>query len=1012
MKRIRKILIGLLVLLALPVLAIMIAPGFFKGKLIEAVKIEVNKYVQGGVNFGDVGLSWWKAFPDIALTLDDIVLGGIKSDSLQSDLFRADRLSLGFDFWSVWSQSDSLQINSFILEKPQMILFIDKEGQANYDILEPDTSAATEASSSKALRFALSDYKIEDASIRYQDQLSSTDVDIKGLQHRGDLEIEGDRVLWTGDLTTDQTTVTRSHVAWLNRAQLSWEGTIEANTTSGRYDLGNNELHINDLAMSLVGFLEQQGEDWTMDLSTETNHISFASILSLLPNMYSHDFKKIDAAGDVQMDVSVKGRYAADGSQYPVYHAALKITDARYQYPGLDLAMDDIHADISLNNQAHDLMPTIIDIADLSLLLDREKLFGRLKLEAETTGYKFDGALKGMMNLASLSAAYPMPDVTELSGLLDVDLSMKGSTQAIETSDFQALDYTGYIKGSDINLQMSGLPPTTLDRLDAHITPRTLELSQVIGEVGKSDFSGTASISPALPLGSQPLHISGQLSGRTLDLDEWLSDEKSDSDAVESPTTGDQDLLRKLQLNITAQYDQIHYGDYDLSQVQVDLRGHLQDLEINYATARIHDDQLTVQGRLRGIYDYIYADDILSGDLKVTAPTFHLDPWMSEDQTDVKDSPDGDSTQYVAVPDQINLTMNIDAGDLYYDQYHISKATGQLRIADQEIIINDVKGRTLGGQFWINGLYAYDGTGEPRFKMAYDIDRFGFEDIVEKSGMFSSILPIIQFLNGTFNSDMVFEGSLKNGYMPDLKTITGQGLIETLHAGIVNNPTLDRIANALQLNEIKRLTLDKSHNRFSIKQGIVTIEPFDQKIDDIHARISGDHQIFGNMDYRIALTIPTAKFQKLGIPSSIMNQVSGVQKQLNKLGVDIQNSESIQVNVLLSGSLSDPKVNVQLVDFSNVKASDIADALIQKAQDSVKTVAQDKTLQIIKQQTGDTTSTTIKEAVTKEVQEKLDSTVKPLKDTLVNEIKDKVNDEVEDAAKKALDKWNPFKKKN
>ena len=145
MKKIIKISVLVFVLLLVTIVAL---PFVFQGKIEEAVKTAVNENINADVEWTDYGLSLFRSFPDMTISLDSLTVIG-KGDFEGVELVSIPRLNISLDIISLFG--DSAKINSFSLKNPYINVIVAEDGLANYDIAIPSEEIAEEVSSELAL---------------------------------------------------------------------------------------------------------------------------------------------------------------------------------------------------------------------------------------------------------------------------------------------------------------------------------------------------------------------------------------------------------------------------------------------------------------------------------------------------------------------------------------------------------------------------------------------------------------------------------------------------------------------------------------------------------------------------------------------------------------------------------------------------------------------------------------------------------------------------------------------
>ena len=128
----KKILLGLGLLIVLILAAAVILPVVYKDKIVALVKEETNKNINAKVDFGDFDLTLFSSFPNFTLKLKDLSVVGIApfaGDTLTS----AKELSLTIDIMSVL-KGGQIDIASIKLNQALINLIVLKDGKANWDI--------------------------------------------------------------------------------------------------------------------------------------------------------------------------------------------------------------------------------------------------------------------------------------------------------------------------------------------------------------------------------------------------------------------------------------------------------------------------------------------------------------------------------------------------------------------------------------------------------------------------------------------------------------------------------------------------------------------------------------------------------------------------------------------------------------------------------------------------------------------------------------------------------------
>jgi hypothetical protein len=392
MKILKKVLVGLGVLLVLVVAAAFILPIVFKDDIKAAIDKEIAKNINADVLF-DVDkfdLTIFKNFPNITAEVKD--LGVFNRAPFEGvPLFIVDEVDVEINLKDILF-GDQLRVKGISLIRPQITIKVLKDGRANYDITFPSTDSVTVTSEDVgSFSFGIDHWQIIDGLLIYDDQSLPFFTSLRGLNHSGN----GDFNEKEFDLTThsmiDSFTVAYDGVEYLTNKQAQIDAIIGIGENYTRYTFKDNTTKINDFAMSAEGWFKMNENNYDMDLAFKSPENSFKSLLSLVPGIYTKDFGNIETKGDLSFTGFAKGIYS--DTQMPAFNMALTVNDAMFKYPDLPTAISNITMDLLIDNKTGILENTVVDLKKLHLDFGSNPVEARLLIE-NLKDYRMNGNLK------------------------------------------------------------------------------------------------------------------------------------------------------------------------------------------------------------------------------------------------------------------------------------------------------------------------------------------------------------------------------------------------------------------------------------------------------------------------------------------------------------------------------------------------------------------------------------------------------------------------------------------
>ena len=184
------------------------------------------------------------------------------------------------------------------------------------------------------------------------------------------------------------------------------------------------------------------------------------------------------------------------------------------------------------------------------------------------------------------------------------------------------------------------------------------------------------------------------------------------------------------------------------------------------------------------------------------------------------------------------------------------------------------------------------------------------------------LMPVGQFIAGKLSSQLNMNGTLGDNMMPDLSSLSGEGNLLLIEGFLKKFAPLDKLADILNINELKEISLKDVKNYVEFTKGKVLVKPFTVKVKNIEMEIGGMHGFDQTLDYVINLKVPRALMGDKG-----NNFVNGLLAQVNQKGIPLKLGETVSLNVKMDGTIKNPVFKTDLRE----SAGNTADQLKQQA---------------------------------------------------------------------------------
>ncbi|MFQ5448085.1 MAG: AsmA-like C-terminal region-containing protein, partial [Saprospiraceae bacterium] len=810
------------------------------------------------------------------------------------------------------------------------------------------------------------------------------------------------------DLTTttaiDELTAKSGGISYLKKTKVGLEAGINIDMPNMKFTLRDNELSINDLLVKAAGWIAMPGDDVDMDLSFSAPQSDFKSLLSLIPNAYIEGYEDVKASGTFQLAGTAKGTYSSSSEEYPAFDIQLNVEDGNIKYPDLPLGISGINTQVAVHSPSSDLDKMLVGVSAFRLKIGGNPLEGYFKIKTPLSDPDVDTKLKGVLDLKAFARAFPMEDVQSLDGIIEADFVARSRMSVIDRGDYESVKMSGSASVKDLHYVADDLPPVSISSMRIDIAPQKLEVPEFKMQLGKSDISGHASIGNVLAYFSPWATMRGDVTLRSdyFNADEWMTEEQSSANATPTGVAPEEgEGFDRFDFTFDGAVKSMDYDVYHLKHLAA--KGHLtpNKFKLSQLSGVIGDSDFSASGEITNVWNYLFKDETLGGQLSLRSSYMDLNQFMVPDS-----AAEAAAVEPFLVPANMNLRMNANIGAVLYDNIELTKVQGILTVADEQVRFDEVTAKTLGGSMAIDGGYDTRNHEKPKFDLSMNLQQMDFQKAFNTFNTFQLVAPVGKWLQGNFDTQLKFSSDLTKDLMPDIATLNMDGMLHTINGAIKGFGPLEQIGNKLNVDVLKSITLEDTKNWFTVKDGGVELKEFDYKYQDINLKIGGTHKIAGGMNYNIVAKIPRDKIGKNPLGAAANSGLDFLGKEAAKAGLNLDAGEFVNVQINLTGTIAEPKLTFKILgsggetSLKNAVAGKVKGEA-KKQLDEVKTEAKLQ-LQDEKKKATDAAAKAVQD-VKKDLGKKAGDVTKKARE----EVKKNVKEE----AKKKIKELNPFKKK-
>jgi hypothetical protein len=566
----KKILKGLGIFLLVTIIALAAAPFLFKDKIKAMVLKSINENVDATVAFADVDLSLLKSFPNANVTISN--LGIINKAPFEGDtLFYAGETNLKMSIKELFkSENETMNLQSFRLKDAVVNVIFNKDGIGNFDIALKDDEEKKDDSESKPFNLSIQNYEIENLKMAYWDQGSNIKLALTELNHTG----KGNFAEQKLDLDTKTTTKLSFEMDgtnYMKNVTLSLDAILGIDLDKMKFEFKDNKALINQLPLEFNGFLQMQENGQLYDLTFKTPTSDFKNFLGLVPEAYAGNINQVKTTGEFKVEGKVAGELTE--TTIPKFNIEIASKNASFQYPDLPKSVKNIVIDTHIINETGLMNDTYVNLNQLSFTIDQDVFNAKANVRNLTENALVNAELKGTINLANVTKAYPVQLDKPLTGILKADVTTKFDMKSVETSQYQNIQNSGTMSLTGFNYEGPEMAkPFQINKTSITFNPNQIKLNEFDAKTGSSDVNITGNLDNfyGFLFKNQVLKGSFNLASNKLVVSDFMAPTTTTDDTGKKATEAVK-IPSFLDCNLTAKATTVVYDNLNLKNVSGNL---------------------------------------------------------------------------------------------------------------------------------------------------------------------------------------------------------------------------------------------------------------------------------------------------------------------------------------------------------------------------------------------------------------------------------------------------------
>jgi AsmA protein len=856
-----------------------IIPLLLPETISEQVKIFANKRLAGELDYKKVHLTFFRHFPSLTVSVDDLLLQGSKP--FQHDtLLSAKEVAAGISLKNLIFNGD-IKIDEIYVNDAFANVYVDSKGQANYNVYVSSPSKSPKDTTEKGTSIKLGLIKFKNWHIRYNDHTAKILVDAKGLNYIGKGGLSEDIFDLKTNLKIDQLDFSLNKVYYARQKSLHAHLITRINTNALTFVLKKNELKFNDLPLKFTGFVSILKDGYDLDIKAATEKSTIRDMISVLPPQYLDWAKDTKLEGNSDLSFSVKGKFSKPRKLKPNFTARLLVKDGVISSEKAPVPMKNLNVNLNIDFPSLDPEKLGLDLKKLSFDLGKKSTFRAVVKTKGLSNMNVNANIKGAVNLQTLDEALGLKDL-EMRGLMNADVKASG----IFSMDKKLFPKTnGYLNLKDGWLKTRAYPnPIKNINLTANIkdTDGTFSSLDVKLAPFKFDFEGNPVFVEADFQNFDDLLYKVRANGvlnvgriyqvfarKGLDVSGLIRADLSLNGRQSYATTGQYSkldnkgtlILQNIKAN-TAYLPKSFYikeGSFKFENEKMWFRKF-------YATYGKSD--FSLNGYLLNTLNYfIERKGTLHGNFALRSNYILIDEFMALKASDNDDksleveyakAENPKSSGVVIVPKNLDVSLKVNAKKVGFKGLDINQVQGMASVKKGQIFLKNTLFNIIGSRMNVDARYQDESPLTANFDIAFKVKDFNVQRAYKEIDMVRKMATSAKDVSGIVSVNYKLKGDFDHNMNPIYPSLQGGGVVNLRDVAVKDLKMLSVIGDNIGADAFNNPDMKGVSIVTHIKNNLIHIDEFKFKVSVLRPSISGTTSFNGLLDILVKVGLPPA----------------------------------------------------------------------------------------------------------------------------------------------------------
>ena len=303
--------------------------------------------------------------------------------------------------------------------------------------------------------------------------------------------------------------------------------------------------------------------------------------------------------------------------------------------------------------------------------------------------------------------------------------------------------------------------------------------------------------------------------------------------------------------------------DEDIKISNIDFLFNSHELDFKKSTFRIGQSDMSLQGSIVGIKEWIEDHkNLMKGEMQLTSSFVDINEILdltsglgrSDTLTSAVTEPESKNDDPFMVPEGIDFSFVLNTKKALYDNFDLNNLNGTMTVKDGTLILREIGFTNKAAEMQLTALYQSPRKNNLFLAMDFHLLRVQINDLLTMIPYIDTLVPMLKTFDGQAEFHIGAETRLTSNYHPKISTLRAAADIEGQNLTVNDKFTFTKITDMLDISTNGQYRVDSLDVQLTAFKDEIDLWPSQIAIGKYKVTVDGRMKLDKSGEYHLSVT--------------------------------------------------------------------------------------------------------------------------------------------------------------